>query len=158
MQESGPKAASQISIPPRDRQKVTGEVLSSEVVDYAARDGDGGFAVGQAVRVNDDVRPRQYAGRRGVVAEVRRVVPREIVDALHARGKCTSNGAFEIGIDFSKETVVANLRADAWFLPWELVPTKAIHRRSTAPSSPANPGASASISPVAASVESQLLG
>lgn len=105
-----------------------------------ARDGDGGFDTGQLVSVHDDVRPRQYVGHRGIVAEVRRVVPREIVDVLHARGKCTSNGAFEIGVDFSKETVIANLRADAWFLPWELVPTKAIHRRSNAPSSPGTRG------------------
>lgn len=153
-QVGGPKAASQICTPQRDHPTAVREVLSSKV-DYAARDGDGGFAIGQLVCVRDGVRPRQYAGRQGAVAEVRRVVPKEIADALHAQGKCTNNGDFEIGVDFSSEAIIENLRASAWFLPRELARTKAIHRRSKAPSSPASPEPSASIPPVAASVKTE---
>jgi hypothetical protein len=40
-------------------------------------------------------------------------------------------------------------------LPRELARTKAIHRRSKAPSSPASPEPSASIPPVAASVKTE---
>jgi hypothetical protein len=35
-------------------------------------------------------------------------------------------------VDFSNETVVENLRPSAWFSPRELVPGKAVHRRSGA--------------------------
>jgi hypothetical protein len=86
---------------------------------------------------------------------VRRVVPEEIVSSLHRQGKMTKNGAFEVGLDLSNETCIDNLRASAWFLPWELSPTEAIQRRSGAPSSPASSEPRTSVPPVAASPESE---
>lgn len=100
------------------------------------RDGTGGFRVGQRVRVNDDV--HSFGGRVGTVAAVSRVVPKAIADKLHREGKTTNNGDFEIGLDFTNETVIGNLRASASFLPRELAPEEAVERRHTAPGRPAS--------------------
>ena len=126
-----PDAKSPPTKTPRADSKSVAQTTDKTTSDLL-HDGDGGFAVGQPVHVRDDVRPRQYAGRQGTVAEVRRVVPKSVVDALHRRGKTTNNGDFEIGVDFSSETVVDNLRPNAWFLPRELALRKAVHSRSGA--------------------------
>ena len=101
------------------------------------RDGTGGFRLGQRVRVNDDV--RSYAGRVGTVAAASRVVPKAIADKLHREGKTTNNGDFEIGLDFTTETVIDNLRASASFLPRELAPEEAVERRHKVSGRPASP-------------------
>jgi hypothetical protein len=54
----------------------------------------------------------------------------EIVEELHYEGETTRNGEFEIGVDFSSETMVQNLKASTWFLPRELAPVNTIQRRS----------------------------
>ena len=123
-----PKGAPQTFACQRDHLEVTRDLLGSKV-DDAGRDGDGGFRVGDTVRT--------YSGRSGIVAEVRRVVPKEIADALHTVGRTTCNGDFEIGVDFSNETIIDNLRASAFFLPRELAPKEAVQRRSASPSGPA---------------------
>lgn len=105
------------------------------LTDHTARDGTGGFQAGQLVRVRDDVRPPQYAGRTATVVEVRRTVPRAISDALHRDGKTTSNGDFEIGVDFSSPDAVGEHRTDSWFLPRELTPVDGAPGRSKAPRS-----------------------
>ena len=102
------------------------------LTDKTQRDGAGGFLVGQLVRTNDDVRPPRFVGRRGVVAEVRHVVPTEIADALHAGGRVTNNGDFEIGVDLSETGVEKELKTDAWFLHGELHPVVVMTERPTA--------------------------
>jgi hypothetical protein len=115
----------------------------------AARDCDGGFQVGQRVCIRDNVRPRQYAWREGAIAEMRRVVPPEIVDALHRDGKTTNNGDFELGVRFSH----SRSQPVSWFLPRDLV--KAGHGRSEASSCPASPVPSASVPAVASRAQSE---
>lgn len=109
--ESAPKGAPQTFACQRDHLEVTRDPLGSKV-DDAGRDGDGGFRVGGAVRT--------YSGRTGTVAEVRRVVPKAVSDALHAAGKFTNNGDHEIGVDFSSPDAVGEHRTDSWWLPREL--------------------------------------
>lgn len=98
----------------------------------ARRDCTGGLKVGVSVRVNDDV--HRYGGRVGVVAEVRRVVPKAIADKLHREGRTTNNGDFEIGVDFSSPDAVGG-QTDAWFLPRELAAVNGAPRRYKAPRS-----------------------
>jgi hypothetical protein len=85
--------------------------------------GRAGFVVGQRVRVLDKVRPRQYGGRVGTVARV-------------AHG--------ELGVDFSGETTVDNLRTSAWFLPRELAPEEAMEEAIDSPlEAPGSPATAA---------------
>jgi hypothetical protein len=75
------------------------------------------------VRVNDDVRPKQFAGKPGTVVEVRRVVPLSIVRGLALQGKRPSNGDIEIGVRLGNITRSQNFMP-VWFLPHELVAAK----------------------------------
>ena len=76
------------------------------------------FDIGGSVRVRDDVRPLRYAGRVGSIARL-------------------NDG--EVGLDFSAEASIDNLRADAWFRAEELAPNDAIDSLSKASGRPANP-------------------
>ena len=94
------------------------------------RDGNGDYRIGDVVHLNEEVRPVRFAKRRGIVTQVHRTVPKKIADAIHAAGKTTNNGDFEIGLDFSDPDALAALEVEAWFLPRELGPVaRASERR-----------------------------
>jgi hypothetical protein len=86
------------------------------------------FTTGQRVRVNDDVRPEQFAGQQGAIVEVRRVVPLAIVRELVRRGKRPNNGDVEIGVRLGKFSR-SNNYTTAWFVPHELAAVKVSQRR-----------------------------
>ena len=87
------------------------------------------FHVGEVVRVNDSVLPVKFAGRQGVVTEVRRVVPLRVVRRLALEGKLPNNGDVEIGVDLAGAGARGQLETDAWFLPHELTAVTALSYR-----------------------------
>jgi hypothetical protein len=102
-------------------------------VDHTSRDGDGGFVVGQTVRVSAYVRPRRYAGRTGTITVVARVVPEHIVRDLHRQGRTTSNGDVEVGVRFGRPT---SHTPPTWFLPRELTVVQVGQSRPESPCAP----------------------
>lgn len=86
------------------------------------------YQIGDRVVTASTVRPRKFADRVGRVASL---------------------SVGEVGVDFSPETSIAHLRADAWFLSTETAPEEApeeaIDSLCGAPRSPANPGAGQSV-------------
>ena len=84
---------------------VTGSELDSTARPHATA--LGGFEVGDRVVTLASVRPMQFASRSGHVA------------VLNFRDG-------EVGIDFSNETIVDNLRASTFFLPRELALKEAV--------------------------------
>jgi hypothetical protein len=94
----------------------------------AARKSTSEFTAGQRVRVNDDVRPKRYAGQQGSIVEVRRVVPLPIARELARQGRRPNNGDVEIGLRLGKITQ-SNNYTTAWFLPHELAAVEVGQRR-----------------------------
>lgn len=118
--ESAPKGASQIVAPQRDHLEITSDLLGSQV-DDAARDGDGRFAVGQAVVIRANVRPARYGGKAGVIVSVNR------------RDR-------ECGIAWGQtKTDITRAAVDAWFRADELAPASGAETRSVPRCEPARP-------------------
>ncbi len=108
--ESAPKGASQIVAPQRDHLEITSDLLRTQV-DDAARDGDGRFAVGQAVVTRANVRPARYGGKAGVIVSVNR------------RDR-------ECGVAWGRATVdIARAAVDAWFRADDLAPANGVETR-----------------------------